>query len=135
MFEKFGKVSYVPNSKVSKFIEYLEEGKIAGTKCRKCGNLYVPPKADCVECLDDDMEWVELSGDCTLHTYTTIHASPSGFEDIAPYTLLVVDVKEGGRVMTWAEGISEDDLEIGMDLKLKVKTLDDGKLVYVAEKP
>jgi|Deesub1362A_J573_1020465.scaffolds.fasta_scaffold00018_156 hypothetical protein len=134
MFDKFGKISYVPNSKVARFVECLEEGKLTGTKCKKCGTLYVPPKADCVDCLSDEMEWVELSGECTLHTFTTIHAAPAGFDDFAPYTLAVVDMKEGGRLMTFTEGLSEEDLEIGMDLRVVPKEMD-GKLLYVVTRP
>ncbi|MGP8070067.1 MAG: hypothetical protein ACLP5V_09270 [Candidatus Bathyarchaeia archaeon] len=42
-FEKFGWVSFASQTKVSKFIEYLEAGKIYCTKCLECGLKQFPP--------------------------------------------------------------------------------------------
>ena len=56
-FEKFGTVAFTSQSKVNDFIDHLENGKVCGVRCKKCGLQFFPPRADCPECLDNDMEW------------------------------------------------------------------------------
>lgn len=130
-FEKFGKVSFVPFTKVSEFAEHLNSGKIMATKCKKCSSLYFPPKADCFKCMSSEMDWVELSGRCILLTYTTTYVPPTGFENFAPYTIGVVELKEGGKLLAWLEGIKEEDLKIGMKLRVVTQQLLDGKVTYI----
>jgi uncharacterized OB-fold protein len=133
-FERFGKVSFAPFTKVSKFVDFLDEGKIKGTVCIKCGTFHFPPRGDCVSCPSTEIDWKEISGNCKLVTYTTIHAAPSGFEDDKPYTLAMVDLEEGGRALGWTEDLTEENLSIGMALKLHIKKLPDERYTFVLKK-
>ena len=99
MFSWFGKVSYVPYSKLADFAVHLKDGRLMGTVCRGCGASAFPPRADCPKCLSDDFEFSKYSGRGTIYTYSTIAAAPTGFEDYAPYTVAVVDLEEGGRLL------------------------------------
>jgi len=130
-FERFGKVSFAPFTKVEKFVDFLDEGKITGTVCKACNTFHFPPRGDCVQCPSSDMDWKEISGKSTLTTYTTIHAAPTGFEDDVPYTIGVVDLAEGGRAVGWIEGIKEEHIEIDMVLKLEIKELPEDKFTFV----
>ena len=47
---------------VKTFYDSLEEGKILGRKCTKCGHVEFPPYLACNECGNLDTEWVEISG-------------------------------------------------------------------------
>jgi uncharacterized OB-fold protein len=133
-FERFGKVSFAPFTKVSKFVDFLDEGKIKGTVCNKCGTFHFPPRGDCVQCPSTEIEWKEISGKCELVTFTTIHSAPTGFEEDKPYTLAMVDLEEGGRAFGWTEDLSEEDLSIGMALKLEIKNLPDDRYTFVLRK-
>lgn len=117
-FHWFGKVSFVPYTKVSEFAEKLKDGKLTGTKCRECGNISFPPRADCIECMAPDFEWVEYRGDAVLHTYTVIHAAPTGFDEMAPYIIGIADLPEGGRILGWMRGVEKEEVRIGMALKV-----------------
>ena len=135
-FHYFGKVNFVPYTKVEKFADYLKDGKLMGTKCGKCGEFSFPPRADCLECMSDEFEWVEVTGLGTLHTFTRIHAAPTGFEDMAPYTIGIMDLDEGGRLMAWMD-MPEEEVKIGMRLKAVPKIFEeipDIKLYYELEK-
>ena len=61
-FKYFGKINFTPYTKVDKFADYLQKGKLMGTKCKKCGERYFPPRAACLKCLTDTTEWIEYSG-------------------------------------------------------------------------
>jgi hypothetical protein len=66
--------------------------------------------------MSGNFEFVELSGKSTLQTFTKIVAAPTGFEDVVPYTVGVVDLEEGGRALAWfGDTVQEDEIEIGME--------------------
>ncbi len=138
MFKWFGKVNFSPYTKVSAFAQHLKDGRLMGSRCRQCGATSFPPRADCEECLSGDFEFFEMSGRATLHTYTKIVAAPTGFEDMAPYTVGVVDLEEGGRLLAWlGETIAADEIKIGMDLQVVPQIFDETeeiKVYYSLEK-
>ena len=48
----FGKVNFVPYSKVSDFAVHLKDGRLMASVCSDCGAFSFPPRADCVVCID-----------------------------------------------------------------------------------
>jgi len=137
-FKYFGKTNFTPYTKVDKFADYLHKGKLMGTKCKKCGEIYFPPRADCLKCMDDSFEWIEFSGKGTLNSFTTIHAAPKGFDDIAPYTIGIVDLLEGGRLLAWIGDIPKDEIKNDMPVKVVPRIFEEIpeiKLYYTIEKP
>ena len=136
-FKYFGKINFAPYTKVDKFSEYLQKGKLMGTRCKKCGERYFPPRADCLKCMNDTFEWIEYSGKGTVHSFTKIYAAPKGFEDIAPYILGIVDLEEGGRLISWIKDIPENEIKIGMNIKVVPRIFEEIpeiKLYYTIEK-
>jgi hypothetical protein len=133
-FKKFGTVSFTSLTKVNDFIDYLEEGKVMGTKCKVCNLVFFPPRADCYKCLSSDMEWFELSGTGTLSSYSKLEYAPSGFGDDLPYSIAVLDYgdyKIFGRI---ASDIPEGEIQLGMELKAIVNKLPNGQLNYIFQK-
>jgi uncharacterized OB-fold protein len=129
-FEKFGTVSYTAQTKVDKFVDLLEEGKVAGTKCKVCGASFFPPRADCHNCLSSDMEWFEISGPGKMLSFSTLIYAPTGFENDLPYTIALVqfgDLKIFGRM---SKEIKEEEMEIGMSLKVVPIALEGGRVSY-----
>ena len=132
-FENFGTVSFTTEAKTEEFINYLEQGKVMTTRCKKCGTAYFPPKMDCPSCLDSDVEWFEITGTGKLVTYTIVHYGPSGFEDEAPYTLAIVDfdgLRIFGRI---SKDIEEDNIVPGMAVKV-VPVKSGEKIAYEFQK-
>ena len=134
-FKKFGTVSFTGITKTNDFVGYLEQGKVEGTKCKKCGLVFFPPRADCYKCLSSDMEWFEVAGTGKLLTYSKLQYGPVGFEGDLPYCIAVLDYggyKVFGRI---AGGISDDEIKIGMNLKTVVNKLPNGQMNYIFQKP
>jgi len=134
-FGKFGKISYISETKVADFVKCLEEGKIMATRCSKCGKLYFPPRADCPDDLSTDMTWEKLSGKCKLLTYTTAYFAPTGFEDEVPYTIALAQCEEGVNAYALLnKDIKENEIHIGMSLQLTSLRLPNGKITYALKK-
>ena len=130
-FEKFGIVNHTKESKASDFVTYLEQGKVMATRCKKCETIYFPPQADCPGCLNDDMEWFQVKGRGKLLTYGVVNYGPLGFEDKAPYTLAVGEFQEGIKVFaTLSPGIKEDEIAVGMWLKVVPARLPDDRISF-----
>ena len=71
-----------------------DASQLTAIKCKGCNQLFMPPKYICPECGGPETEELPLSGKGVISTYTTIRVPPSGFEDQAPYDLVVVDLAE-----------------------------------------
>ena len=135
-FEKFGWEPYVSHTRVTKFMEFLQEGKICGTKCKECGALQFPPRAHCVRCFSSNFEWDHLSGNCTLITYTKVDAAPAAFKEQAPYILGLAELTEGPKVFAWIDkSVVEDHILLGMQMRLKATRLSNGNWTYVMTEP
>jgi len=119
----------VPILKTRRFWEKLEEGEVYATKCRKCGRLYYPPQGDCAHCLSSDVEWVKLSKEAILETYTHALHRPAGFNQYEPYTIAIARTRDGVCVMGWLEDVELKDVKVGMKLEMSTKKLPDGFLV------
>jgi len=139
MFKWFGKVNFSPYTKVTEFAQHLKDGRLMGSRCRKCGAVTFPPRADCGECLSPDFEFVEYSGKAVLHTYSRIDTAPTGFEDVVPYTIGVADLKESGRLLAWiGDTIKDEEIVIGMELQVVPQIFAESeeiKVYYSLEKP
>lgn len=134
-FKRFGTVSFTSTTKVNDFIDHLEKGKVAGTRCKNCDLVFFPPRADCHQCFSSDMEWFEVSGTGKLTTYSRLEYAPVGFEDDLPYAIALLDYgdyKVFGRI---AGDLSDDEIEVGMEMKTVVNKLPNGQLNYVFQKP
>ena len=120
----------IPISKTYKFWNGIKEGKMYTTKCKKCGKLSFPPVADCPTCLSSDPEWVELSSEAEIETFTHVSVLPATFQKYEPYTIAIGKLKEGVRVLAWLKNVKIEDVKVGMKVKLAPKVTPEGMLTY-----
>jgi uncharacterized OB-fold protein len=90
--------------------QFLNEGKLMGSRCKKCGALFVPPRSICIKCYATEMEWVEMKGKGKLAAFTCISVGPpfmiaEGYDRKRPYCSGVVELEEGTRVVARIEGV------------------------------
>ena len=133
-FKKFGTVSFTSLTKTNDFITNLENGKITGTKCKVCGQVFFPPRADCFNCLSSDMEWFPVTGKGKLVTFSKLQYAPVGFEGDLPYSIALLDYgayKVFGRI---AADVPEGDIAVGMEMKAEANPLPNGQINYVFHK-
>ena len=133
-FKKFGTVSFTSITKVNDFVDYLEKGKVMGTRCKDCGLVFFPPRADCYQCLESNIEWIEVSGTGKLVSFSKLEYAPVGFGDDLPYSIALLDYgdyKVFGRI---AGDVPENDINVGIEMKTEVNKLPNGQLNYVFQK-
>jgi len=133
-FKKFGTVSFTSISKINDFVDYLEQDKVMGTKCKTCGLTFFPPRADCYKCLSGNMEWFEITGNGKLLSFSKLEYGPVGFEKDLPYTIAILDYGDYKVFARLAPDLKESDVSVGMELKTVVNRLPNGQLNYVFQK-
>ncbi|MGA3174233.1 MAG: Zn-ribbon domain-containing OB-fold protein [Syntrophorhabdales bacterium] len=130
-FEKFGRKSFTAVTKTTKFVDFLAEGKIEGTVCKKCGAKFFPPRADCAACLSKEMDWFDMPKKGKLETFTTAYYAPFGFEADPPYTMGVVAFDGGLKLFArLSRDIKPEEVKVGMDVTIRPLKYDDGQLSF-----
>jgi len=105
-----------PFSDIS-YQKFLDEDKLMGSKCVKCGARAAPPRPICPKCHGTDMQWVEMKGKGKLAAFTSISVGPpymveEGYDRKHPYISGVVELEEGVRVDARIEGIDGSKPEV-----------------------
>lgn len=86
--------------------------------CTACGRYVHYPRARCVHCFSDRLEWRESAGLARVYSYTVVHRSlGQGWE--VPYIVGLVDLDEGVRMMTNIVNVDPADVSVGMRLVLR----------------
>ena len=133
-FKKFGTVSFASITKVNDFVSHLDEGKVTGTRCKDCGAVFFPPRADCYKCFASNMEWFDVSGTGKLVSFSKLEYAPVGFDGDLPYCIALLDYEDYKVFGRFADDLSPEEVEVGMDMKTVVNTLPNGQVNYVFEK-
>ena len=102
------------------FIEAARAGNVLARKCTKCDELHLATVYYCKNCGSKGFEDSILKGDGKVVTYTIMTVPPAGFEDLAPYAWVVMELNDSGiRVSGFLGKIpTPEDLPIGTPVKI-----------------
>jgi uncharacterized OB-fold protein len=112
---------------IQNYLEFIANKKLMGSKCKDCGELYVPIRKLCTKCNSTNLEWVEMSGKGKLAAFTCITVGTpyfieKGYDRKKPYCFSVIKLNEGPMVSAQLVGVDEtkpDTIKIGTPLKVK----------------
>jgi len=107
---------------IEQFYKFMAQGKLMAGKCSKCGKIHLPPRPLCDNCYSQAFTWMQISGKGKLLTYTVIHVAPAQFQALAPYAVGIVELEGGLKIPGMINGVSQDELRIGMELTLDFGT-------------
>lgn len=108
------------------FYRFLDDKKLMGSQCRKCGTLFLPPRPFCGQCGGDEMEWFRFSGRGKLVSYSVVRVGTTFYEERGygrdnPYCWGVVELDEGPRISSLlldADVSRPDSITIGQPLEV-----------------
>jgi len=127
---KFGYTSWLPETDMMvKFIEALKEGKLMGTKCKKCGEKYLPPRAHC-KCGSREVEWYEAPTQGKLFSYTIVTFPPDSMSKYAPYIVAVAELEDGSRLLAQITGVSLKTLQVGLPVQVVPHQISEDRIAY-----
>ena len=90
------------------YFDFIDEGRIMGSRCRACGDVSLPPRPVCKECGSVEMDWEELDGRGEVKAFSVINVPLSRMEGRSPYAVGVVKLDDGpsvsGLILNVTEG-------------------------------
>ena len=111
---------------IQNYLDYIASKKLMGSKCKKCGKMFVPPRKLCTSCNSTDLEWIEMSGKGKIAAFTTITVGTpffveKGYGRDKPYCFSVIQLEEGPMVSGQLIGVDEAKPEsINVEMPVKV---------------
>ncbi len=101
----------------------LADGRHSFQRCSACGHAWLPPRHECPQCLHDAWVWEDASGRARLISWVVFHTAfhPS-FKERLPYTVAVVELAEGPRLISNIVGVDDPEtLQIEQPLELVIE--------------
>lgn len=87
-------------SGASPFAQGLAAGVLRYQQCAGCGAAQTGQRFACTACGSPQLVWCDAAGTGTVAAVSTVHRAPTeAWRALAPYTLVLVDLDEGPRVM------------------------------------
>ncbi len=104
------------------FNEIKENGRILGSKCKHCEDIYVPPRLYCEKCFEKLVEWVSVGTKGAVYTFTVAYIDINGAKLKEPviYALIKFDDVEGGLIHKLGD-IKPHEVEIDMRVEAVFK--------------
>ena len=110
-----------PNAESRPFWEAAAQGVLRVQRCEACGTAQFPPRAICGHChAKGAPRWEDAKGTGVIATHTTVHRPPSpAFKADVPYTLALVSLAEGPRILVTLRGDAAQAPVIGAPVVIR----------------
>jgi len=93
-------------------------------QCNSCGELRFPPGPACPSCGALDRGHVVTQGTGTVFSYV-VHRHPPVPGKELPIVIALIDLDEGVRMVGEVVDVADDEIEIGMPLRVGFNRVDD----------
>lgn len=106
------------------FWDGTRAGELRIQRCNECGALRFPPGPACPDCGALDRGHVVAAGRGTVFSYV-VHRHPPVPGKELPIVIALIDLDEGVRMVGEVVDVADDEIEIGMGLRVDFRTIDD----------
>jgi uncharacterized OB-fold protein len=107
-----------PTPETLPYWQAARAGELHIQRCDDCERAYFPPRPFCPHCASRKVSWFRASGRATLYSYVIHHRPVPGFTP--PYSIAVVELEEGPRMMTNIIGCPQTPEHLQLDMPLTV---------------
>lgn len=109
----------VPSLESKPYWDGLKGHRLLMQRCEDCGKSWFPPSLLCPHCTSERFAWSELSGNGKVFSYVVYHrVYHPGFTKEVPYTVAVIELDEGPRMISNVVGIPPD--QVACDMRVKI---------------
>lgn len=114
-----------PTPETKHYWEGAKAGELRLQRCDDCRHAYFPPRPFCPACASRKVSVFRASGRGRLFSYVINHRPAPGFT--APYSIAVVELDEGPRLMTNIVDCPQTPEALVLDMPVEVtfQKLDD----------
>ncbi len=134
MNEKITFIAPAPSRLSDEFYSHLLDGNFNIQKCRACNAWHHIPRQRCAHCGSYDLQWAPCSGNGELFSWTeTLTAPLPPLQEDLPFTVALVQLEEGPRLVSRLSNVDPANLVLGMKLRLKIHHVTDEFFLPVFE--
>jgi hypothetical protein len=107
-----------PTPETEHFWDGTRLGELRLQKCDACEQVYFPPRPFCPSCASREVSIFSASGRALLYSYVINHRPHPAFD--GPYSIAVVQLEEGPRMMTNIINVEQTPEALVLDMPLEV---------------
>jgi uncharacterized protein len=107
-----------PTPETAHFWDGTKAGELRLQRCDACSHVYFPPRPFCPACASRAVSIFAATGRAKLHSYVISHRAAPGFT--APYSIAVVELEEGPRMMTNIVNCPQTPEALQLDMQVEV---------------
>lgn len=107
-----------PTPETQHFWDGTKAGELRLQQCSGCQCIYFPPRPFCPDCGSRSVSVIKASGRGRLFSYVINHRLPKWAD--APYSIAVVELEEGPRLMTNIVGVPQTPEALILDMPVEV---------------
>jgi uncharacterized OB-fold protein len=97
------------------FWEAVKQHKLVFQKCKGCGLLVHRPRPMCPRCNSMKKEWVPSTGKGVVYSWVNFVYANAAYPGIkVPYTVVVVEMAEGVRIISNLYDVKPEEVYVGM---------------------
>jgi uncharacterized OB-fold protein len=108
----------VPTPETKPFWQGTRAGELRLQRCDACAHVYFPPRPFCPKCAGRAVSWFAANGRGHLYSYVIHHRPAPGFTP--PYSIAVVELDEGPRMMTNIIDCPQTPEALQLDMRVEV---------------
>ncbi len=115
----------VPTPETQHFWDGTKAEQLLLQRCSACELVYFPPRPFCPGCSCREVIVEQASGHGVLYSYVINHGRHPAFD--GPYSIAVVQLDEGPRMMTNIVGCEQtpEALELDMEVEVRFEAVSD----------
>ena len=103
----------------AEFYKFCKRHELRFQRCTDCGAWRHLPRPMCGECGSFDYEWARSSGKGKVYSWiTVVQPMLPAFNDTVPYTVPLVDMDEGVRMVAMIEGVAPEEMKLGTPVQV-----------------
>lgn len=108
-----------------KWFDAAREQRLLYQQCADCGAIPSYPRAICPACWSPTLDEKSSRGRGTVYSFTVQYrpGAPAFAEDV-PYTLVLVDLEEGFRMLADLRGADPETVAIGLPVEIFFDQID-----------
>ena len=115
--------------------EIPERYNLIGNRCESCKHEFFPQRIICPNCRrKGQLVPKKMPEEGKIYSFTQVHSAAKGFENETPYTLAIVELMNGVRVLSQVVDSPEEKIRMGAKVKAVFRKIfsdgDEGIIAY-----
>ncbi|MBE0479511.1 MAG: OB-fold domain-containing protein [Dehalococcoidia bacterium] len=108
------------------FWQGVNRQELVFQRCTECGLLVHRPRPMCPRCLSTDREWVRSEGKGVIYSWVNFVYANAAYPGIkVPYSVVVVEMVEGVRIIGNLYDVTPDEVKVGMPVEVVFERIAD----------